>query len=89
MDIVILIVVMVVVGLLIGALAPKIFKGEAPYGIHADYIASVIAAVVVGLMDWYLIPLIINSEALKFIGVALEPAASSLIVLWLMRKAKS
>ena len=88
MEIFILVAAMILVGLLIGALAPKIFKGEAPYGNRADYIASMVSAVVVGLLDWYLIPVIIDSEALKFIGVALEPAASSLIVLWLMRKAK-
>ena len=89
MEILILVVAMILVGLLIGALAPKLFKGEAPYGVRADYIASVIAAVVMGFLDWYLIPMMIDSETLKFIGVALEPAATSVLVLWLMRKAKS
>ncbi|MEN8242488.1 MAG: hypothetical protein ABFS17_11240 [Chloroflexota bacterium] len=89
MEIVFLVVAMILVGLLVAALAPKIFKGEAPYGIRADYIASVIAAVVVGFLDWYLIPMIIDSESLKYLGVALEPGLSSLLVLWLMRKAKS
>jgi len=89
MEIIILVVAMIIVGLMVAALAPKIFKGEAPYGIRADYIASVIAAVVMGFLDWYLIPMIIDSETLKFIGVALEPLFTSVLVLWLMRKAKS
>lgn len=89
MEIVILVIVMILVGVLVAALAPKIFKGEAPYGVRADYIASVTAAVLMGFLDWFLIPMIIDSETLKFIGVALEPLFTSVIVLWLMRKAKS
>jgi uncharacterized membrane protein YeaQ/YmgE (transglycosylase-associated protein family) len=89
MDILILIVAMIVVGLVIGALAPRIFKGEQPYGASGDYIASVLSTVVIGLLDWFVIPMIISSETIKFIGVAIEPALGALIVLWLMRKAKS
>jgi uncharacterized membrane protein YeaQ/YmgE (transglycosylase-associated protein family) len=89
MDILILIVVMILVGLLIGALAPKIFKGEAPYGVRGDYIASVLSTVIIGLMDWFVIPAMKFSDAVKYLGVALEPALGALIVLWLIRKAKS
>lgn len=89
MDILILVAAMVLVGLLIGALAPRIFKGDPPYGTRADYIAAVATSVIVGLMDWFIIPAIIDSETLKYIGVAIEPALGALIVLWLMRKAKS
>ena len=89
MDILILVVVMIVVGLVIGALAPKIFKGAQPYGASGDYIASVLTTVIVGLMDWFVIPMIISSETIKYLGVALEPALGAVIVLWLMRKAKS
>ena len=89
MDIVILVIVMVVVGLVIGALAPKIFKGEAPYGVRGDYIISVLTTVIVGLMDWFIIPAIIDSVTLKYIGTALEPPLVAIFVLWLIRKAKS
>lgn len=89
MDIFILIAAMILVGLLVGALAPKIFKGVAPYGVRGDYIGAVVTAVLVGLMDWYLIPIIIDSVTIKYIGVASEPALGAVIVLWLMRKAKS
>ena len=60
MEIVILIAAMVVVGVLIGALSPKIFKGDPPYGVRGEYIGSIVAAVLVGLMDWFLIPAIIE-----------------------------
>jgi uncharacterized membrane protein YeaQ/YmgE (transglycosylase-associated protein family) len=89
MEILILVAAMILVGLLVGALSPKIFKGEAPYGVRADYIGAVIAAILTGLLDWYLIPMIIDSEVIKYIGVATEPALVALLVLWLMRKAKS
>jgi uncharacterized membrane protein YeaQ/YmgE (transglycosylase-associated protein family) len=89
MDILILIVAMIVVGLVIGWLAPKIFKGEQPYGASGDYIASVLTAVIVGLLDWFVIPMIISSETIKYLGVATEPALGAILVLWLMRKAKS
>ena len=89
MEIVILVVVMVLVGLLIGALSPKIFKGEAPYGQRGDYIASVLSTVIIGLMDWFVIPAMGFSDMMKYLGVALEPALGALIVLWLIRKAKS
>jgi uncharacterized membrane protein YeaQ/YmgE (transglycosylase-associated protein family) len=89
MDLVILIVVMVVIGLVIGALAPKIFKGEAPFGSRGDYIASVLSTVIIGLMDWFVIPAMGFSDTMKYLGVALEPALGAVLVLWLIRKAKS
>lgn len=88
MDILILVVVMVVVGLIMGWVAGLIWKGERPYGVQTDYIVSVITAVVVGLLDYYVIPALKFSETMKWLGVALEPPLSSLLVLWIMRKAK-
>jgi uncharacterized membrane protein YeaQ/YmgE (transglycosylase-associated protein family) len=89
MDILILVVAMVIVGLVIGALAPRIFKGEAPYGARGDYIASVLSTVIIGLMDWFVIPAMNFSDTVKYIGIALEPALGALVVLWLIRRAKS
>ena len=89
MDIIILVVAMVIVGLLMGVVAGAIWKDNRPIGVRGDYIASVITTVVVGLMDWYVIPAMGFSETLKWIGIALEPALGALLVLWIIRKAKS
>ena len=88
MDILIIIVVMVVVGLLIGYFADKIFKGERPGGVSGDIVAAVISTVVVALMDWYVIPAMGFSDTIKLVGVVLEPPLAALIVLWIWRKAR-
>lgn len=89
MDILILVVAMVIVGLIMGAVAGAIWKDNRPIGVKGDYIASVITTIIVGLMDWYVIPAMGFSDTLKWIGVALEPALGALLVLWIIRKAKS
>lgn len=89
MEILILIVAMVIVGLVMGAVAGLIWKDNRPIGVQGDYIASVIAAVVMGFIDWYLIPAMGLSDTIRWIGVILEPPFASLIVLWIIRKAKS
>ena len=88
MQIVILIVAMIVVGLIMGWLAGPIWKNKRPIGVRGDYIAAMITAVVVGLIDWYVIPAMGFSISLRNLGVALEPAISALIVLWVIRAAK-
>ncbi len=88
MNLVILIVAMVVVGLVIGWLAGPIWKNKRPIGVRGDYIASLIIAVAVGLMDWYVIPAMGFSITMRNLGVALEPALGSLLVLWIIRLAK-
>jgi uncharacterized membrane protein YeaQ/YmgE (transglycosylase-associated protein family) len=89
MEILILVAAMVVVGLIIGALAGVIWKDDRPIGVRGDYIAAVIAAIVTGLLDWYVIPAMGFSDTLKYIGIATEPALAALVVLWVIRKAKS
>ena len=88
MQIIILSVAMIVVGLLMGWVAGFIWKNKRPIGVRGDYIAAVITAVVVGLIDWYVIPAMGFSISLRNLGVALEPAISALIVLWVIRAAK-
>ncbi len=88
MEIVLLIAAMVLVGLIVGALAGPIWKGNRPIGVRGDYIAAVISAVVIGLFDWYLIPILGFSDTVKLIGVATEPALGALIVLWIIRRAR-
>lgn len=89
LQILILVVAMVVVGLIIGALAGPIWKENRPIGVRGDYIVAVIAAVVIGLIDWFVIPAMNFSDTWKYIGVATEPALGALIVLWIVRKARS
>jgi uncharacterized membrane protein YeaQ/YmgE (transglycosylase-associated protein family) len=89
MEIVILVAAMVIVGLLMGWIAGFIWKDNRPIGVSGDYIASVITAVVVGLIDWFVIPAMGFSDSLRNLGVATEPALGALLVLWIIRKAKS
>ena len=88
MEILILIVAMILVGLLMGFIAGLIWKDNRPIGVKGDYLASVITAVIVGLMDWYIIPAMGFSEAMKWMGILIEPPMSALLVLWLFRVAK-
>jgi uncharacterized membrane protein YeaQ/YmgE (transglycosylase-associated protein family) len=89
MEILILIVIMVVVGLLMGWVAGFLWKGKRPIGVRGDYLAAVITAVAVGLVDWIVIPAMGFSPSIKYLGVALEPALGALLVLWIIRRARS
>ena len=88
MTIVYLLIAMTVVGLIVGALAGVIWKGERPVGVPGDYIVAVVAAIATGLLDWYVIPAMGFGDTLKWLGVALEPPLVALLVLWLIAKAK-
>jgi uncharacterized membrane protein YeaQ/YmgE (transglycosylase-associated protein family) len=88
MQILILIVAMIVIGLVVGWLAGPIWKNKRPIGERGDYIAAVITAVAIGLIDWYVIPAMGFSDSLRNLGVALEPALGTLLVLWIIRAAK-
>ena len=89
MEIVYLIAAMIVVGLLIGWLAGLIWKYRSPEDARRDYTVAVIATVATGLLDWFVVPAMGFSDTLKFIATALEPAGMALLVLWIIRKAKS
>jgi len=89
MEIAILVVAMIVVGLLMGWLAGFIWKDRSPDIARRDYIAAVISAVAIGLLDWFVVPAMNFSDNLRNIAVALEPALGALLVLWIIRKAKS
>lgn len=88
MEILIVIVAMVVVGLIIGAIAGVIWKGNRPIGVAGDYIVAVISTVVIGIIDWYVIPAMGFSDTLKILGILIEPALGALLILWIIRKAK-
>lgn len=89
LDIVILLGVMVVVGLLVGWVAGLIWKENRPVGVQGDYLVAVLSAIAIGLLDWFVIPAMGFSETIKLLGVALEPALGALLVLWIIRKARS
>ena len=86
MDVLILIGAMIVVGVLIGALAGVIWKGERPLGVTTDYIVAIVSTVLIGLGDWFVIPALNFPEIWKYIGVATEPALGALLILWLIRR---
>jgi len=88
MTIVWVLLAMVVVGLIMGYVAGLIWKENRPIGVNGDYIAAVVTAVLVGLLDWFVIPAMGFSKSLVYIGLAMEPALGSLLVLWIIRKAK-
>ena len=88
MEIVILVAAMIVVGIIMGWLAGPIWKNKRPIGVRGDYIAAIITAVAVGLLDWFVIPAMGFSDTLRNLGVAIEPAAGALLVLWIIRAAK-
>jgi len=88
MNLLILVAAMVVVGLVMGFVAGLIWKDNRPIGVQGDYIVAVITVLVVGFLDWFVIPALGFSTAMRNLGIALEPALSALLVLWLIRVAK-
>ncbi|MBI9046607.1 MAG: hypothetical protein JEZ06_19100 [Anaerolineaceae bacterium] len=79
---------MLVVGVIMGFVAGLIWKDNRPIGVSGDFIASIITCVVVGLLDWIVVPALGFSKQLALIALAMEPAASALLVLWIIRKVK-
>ncbi len=88
MEIIILVVIMILVGLVIAAIAGALWKNERPAGMLGDIAAAIVTAVIIGLIDWYVIPAMNFSDTMKYLGVAIEPALGALIVLWAIRKVK-
>jgi uncharacterized membrane protein YeaQ/YmgE (transglycosylase-associated protein family) len=88
MTILLLIIGLVLVGLLMGVVAGLIWKDNRPIGVQGDYIVAVISTVVIGLLDWYVIPAMNFSNLMRNLGVIFEPPLGTLLVLWIIRKAK-
>ena len=88
MDFILLMSGMVIVGAIMGALGGVIWKEPRPYGLAGDLAAAIFTAIVVGLIDWFVIPAMGFSDAMKYLGIALEPALGSLLALWVLRKAR-
>lgn len=79
---------MVVVGAIMGALGGVIWKEPRPFGLGGDLAVAIFTAIVVGLIDWFVIPAMDFSEAMKYLGLALEPPLGALLALWVIRKAR-
>jgi uncharacterized membrane protein YeaQ/YmgE (transglycosylase-associated protein family) len=78
----------IVIGILIGALADLIWKGERPYGEIADYVVAIVATLITGLLDWYILPLLGFEGTILFIAAVAEPILVALLALWVMRLIK-
>lgn len=89
MTLFILLAAMVMIGLLSGWSAGLIWKKPRPMGLSGDLLYGILSAVLVGLLDWYLIPALGFSPTIKYIAIALEPLLGAILVLWLVRQAKS
>ena len=89
MTILIIIAAMIAVGLIMGYIAGLIWKEDRPIGVRGDYIAAVLSTVIMGLIDWFVIPEIVSSDTMRYLGVIFEPPLTALLVLWIIRKAKS
>lgn len=89
MELMVMLAIWVVLGLIAGLLAGPIWKGNRPLGESADYAIAVAAAVLTGLVDWYVLPLIGLTGTIRFIAAVLEPPLVALLVLWIVRRAKT
>ena len=86
---IVLFLVWIVGGALIGWGVPKLFKSEPPYGLAVDLLASILAAVLLGVAEWaWILPALGFTGPLKLGTALVDPLGLSLIVLWLLRRAK-
>ena len=82
-------IILAVVGLLTGWLAPAVVKSRRPYGMAGDIIVSVLIMVVLGLAEWlWILPALNFTGWLAIVATIGDPFFAALIVLWLMRKIK-
>ena len=90
-SLIVLLMILVVIALLIGYYADRIFKGARPYGLNGDLIAALLTAVGVGLLDWYIVPMVMPglTRLMVFLSSLAEPTISVFVVLWLMRYFKT
>jgi len=78
-----------IVGLLTGIVAPALLKSRRPYGIAGDVVASILAMLAFGLLEWvWLLPALGFTGWLAIAAAIGDPFFGALLVLWLMRKIK-
>ncbi|MBS1253727.1 MAG: hypothetical protein MAG451_02780 [Anaerolineales bacterium] len=92
MTIVVLAIVLAIIGVLTGWLAPMVVKRQRPwrpYGMGGDIIVSLLIMLVFGLIELQWIMPLFNFPNWFDIAAAIgDPFVLALIVLWLMRKIK-
>jgi uncharacterized membrane protein YeaQ/YmgE (transglycosylase-associated protein family) len=90
-SLVVFIVIWLIMGLIIGYFASRIFKGERPFGMGGDLAISLITTIGVGLLDWYFIGNFMPNltGTMRIAAYMLEPPISALIVLWVVRYFKN
>ena len=89
MGIAILAIVLAIIGVLVGWLAPAVVNSRRPYGMGGDIIVCLLIMVVLGVIEWQWIMPLFNFPGWLNLSAAIgDPLALSLIVLWLMRKIK-
>lgn len=89
MGIAILAIVLAIIGVLVGWLAPAVVNSRRPYGMGGDILAGLVIMVALGLIEWlWLMPLFNFAGWLNLAASFGDPFVLTLIVLWLMRKIK-
>lgn len=89
MTIVVLAIVLAIIGVLTGWLGPMAVKSRRPYGMGGDIVAGVLSMLVLGLIEWLWIMPAFNFPGWLDLAASIgDPFVLTLIVLWLMRKAK-
>ncbi len=89
MNTAVLAIVLAVVGVLTGWLAPMVGDGRRPYGVGGDIAAGLIIMLGLGLIEWiWIMPLFNFATWLDVAASIGDPLILVLIVLWLMRKVK-
>lgn len=87
MGITVITIVLLIVGLLTGLLAPAVVKSRRPYRVGGDVVVSVLIMVVVGLVEWqWVLPALNFTGWIAIAATIGDPFFGALIVLWLMRK---
>ncbi|MFQ5595095.1 MAG: hypothetical protein ACE5HA_13195 [Anaerolineae bacterium] len=89
MGIAVLAIILAIIGVLTGWLAPMVVSSRRPYGMGGDIIACVLTMLAVGLPEWlWIMPALNFGGWIKWAGTIGDPFVLALIVLWLMRKIK-
>ena len=86
---IVLFIAWIIGGALIGWGVPKLFKSEPPYGVGVDILASILAAIALGVPEWlWIMPALGFSGIINLVAAIGDPLGLSLIILWILRRAK-
>lgn len=87
MAVLILAIVLAVLGVLTGWLAPAVVHSRRPYGLEGDIGVSVAIMVILGIIEWqWIMPIFDFAGWFDLLASIGDPIGLALIVLWLMRK---